>query len=357
MRRAVHLVLFFACVTATSPPTRACAPAPPAGEQVMTQREDALIVWDTASHREHFVRRALFGGVVKEFGFLVPTPSRPELAEVDEGIFTTLERLTAPLTVTETKWAPAPVGCTMLPWLFLRSASKASEPSTFEASAVRLLEEKRVAGLDATVLEASSATALAAWLDARGFAFRPALEAWVEPYIRRGWTITAFRYAGEARLPESSLASRALRMSFTTDSPIYPYREPSDQPSVGDRELRLFLLASTALDAASSELDSSWPATLRFSAPLGLSSELREALSGVPLTSSMWLMEFRDRASKRSPVDLSFRAAAAPREVRPEPIIVYREQPVPIPYEAPLLLGGIGWWWQRRRKRRSVVGP
>ena len=335
----------------SSPTARACAPAPAAGEQVVTQREDALIVWDAANHREHFIRRALFGGVTKEFGFLVPTPSRPELAEVNEGVFESLAQVTAPPVVMETKWVAAPVGCSMLPFLLLRSSSKASEPPMEAASAVTMLEQKRVAGLDATVLEASDAKALATWLASRGFAFRPALEDWVEPYLRRGWTITAFRYANDARWPDSNLASRALRMSFVTEQPIYPYREPVDQPVVAGRELRLFLLAPAQLEATPSELMPTWPATLRFSALLPIPVEVRDGLPGVAVNGSMWLGEYRDRTGRRPAADLAWIQAATPREVRPEPSVVYRERPVPIPYEAPLLLGTLGWWWQRRRAR------
>jgi hypothetical protein len=347
----VAAMLALTCAAARSPAALACAPAPPQGQQIVTEREDALIVWDAPSHREHFVRRALFGGVIREFGFLVPTPSRPELEEASEAVFAELDRVTEPSVIIKQDWVAAPVGCTMLPWMFLRAGSKAA-PS-YEASAVTLLEEKRVAGLDATVLEASDAAALAAWLEARGFAFRPALRAWVEPYLASGWKITAFRYAGDARLPGSNLASRALRMSFATDAPIYPYREPEDQLTLPLRELRLFLLATSPLEAAPFAGREPWPAALRFSASLQLPGALGQALPGVSLPGSAWLVEYRDRTSKRPPTDLSFVAAIASREVRPEPVIVYHQRPVPIPYEAPLVLGGVAWWWQRRRRRAS----
>lgn len=336
-----------------SPPARGCAPAPPEGEQVVTQREDALIVWDPASHREHFVRRALFGGVTKEFGFLVPTPSRPELAEVSEGVFASLAQATQPAVVTQTKWVAAPIGCSMLPFLLLRASSRASEAPQ-AASAVTMLEQKQVAGLDATVLEASDAKALATWLTARGFAFRPALVDWVEPYLQRGWTITAFRYASDARLPDPNLASRALRMSFVTQQPIYPYREPLDQPVVAGRELHLFLLAPTRLEAVPSELMPSWPAALRFSALLPLPGGVQDGMPGVVLNRSMWLGEYRDPTGRRPAVDLAFIPSATAREVRPDPVVVYDEKPVPIPYEAPLVLGAVGWWWQRRRARAAA---
>jgi hypothetical protein len=326
---------------------RACAPAPPAGEQVATAREDALIVWDAANHREHFVRRAIFGGVTQAFGFLVPTPAQPELEEASEEIFGALERLTEPSVVVEPHWVAAPVGCTLLPWLLLRSGSKAEELP--QATSVSVLEQKRVSGLDATVLAAGNADALAAWLESRGFALRPALKAWVEPYLARGWKITAFRYPGDARLPDGTLGSRALRMSFAADEPVYPYREPEDQLTLAGRELRLFLLAETQLEAGSSKAIPAWAAAMRFSAHVPLSPVLERGLSGVALPRSAWLVEFRDRTRRRPPEDLAFVAASTPREVRPEPRVVTQERPVPLPYEAPVVLGGLAFWWRRRR--------
>src|SRR5262249_16123175 len=65
----------------------ACATAPPAGEEVKPAEEEALIVWDSVHHVEHFIRRAGFRTSAQSFGFLVPTPSKPELTEIDAGIF------------------------------------------------------------------------------------------------------------------------------------------------------------------------------------------------------------------------------------------------------------------------------
>jgi hypothetical protein len=54
---------------------------------VAIEHEDALIVWDPGKGMEHFIRRARFDTTAKDFGFLVPTPSKPELAEVPDSLF------------------------------------------------------------------------------------------------------------------------------------------------------------------------------------------------------------------------------------------------------------------------------
>ena len=52
--------------------------------------EDVLIVWDEAHKVEHFVRRVSFRTQGADLGFLVPTPTRPELSEAPDGLFSGL---------------------------------------------------------------------------------------------------------------------------------------------------------------------------------------------------------------------------------------------------------------------------
>src|SRR5262249_24938181 len=150
----------------------------------------------------------------KDFGFLVPTPSKPELAEASDEAFTELARITAPRV--ETKTRPASGGCTIG-----CAASKA--PS--DAADVRVLDEQRVAGYDAVVLDASNADALVTWLKEHGYEFSAALKDWADYYIKKGWKITAFKIARDAT-EKPGVGTSAVRMSFKTDKPFFPYREP-----------------------------------------------------------------------------------------------------------------------------------
>ena len=69
---------------------------------VAINEESALIVWDAEHKIEHFIRKATFQTTASHFGFLVPTPSRPELAEVKEALFTTLSQHDLAATVRRT---------------------------------------------------------------------------------------------------------------------------------------------------------------------------------------------------------------------------------------------------------------
>src|SRR5262249_43589386 len=88
--------LFFAvglcAVASTSSNTRACLEI--FGQEVTESDrrpslayEQTLIVYDAERRREHFVREVVFSASREPFGFVVPTPSRPEVAKVKKSPF------------------------------------------------------------------------------------------------------------------------------------------------------------------------------------------------------------------------------------------------------------------------------
>src|SRR5262245_43952479 len=64
-----------------APPSPACCPVGPIGKPVVNADQTVLIIWDAATKTEHFIRRASFKSQADDFGFLIPTPDRPELSE------------------------------------------------------------------------------------------------------------------------------------------------------------------------------------------------------------------------------------------------------------------------------------
>ena len=345
---------------------RACAAAPPEGVQVNIRGEDALIVWDEANQRQHFIRRASFLQRTQQrpqgqdrvernigFGFIVPTPSRPELAEAPDAVFERLVARIQPRIEKRTKYTVVWSLCaSMLP----SSAEDGSGPKT---ASVQVLDEKRVAGLDAVVLKADDSDALAAWLTAHGYAFRPELRSWLKVYVDNGWIVTAFKMAPNAANGSADLAldSSAVRMSFDTDRPFYPYREPSDQPSTNGRSLRVFFVGSNKVDATVGETDK-WPAQLLFADAVTEASALldgvvpAETLQALNATKP-WLSAYLDHARKRSDAgDLWFRASDAEAYLP----VKYDDNTVTIPIFVDVLIffglfGASFVRWRRRRKQ------
>src|SRR5437763_4731430 len=94
--RAAFLPLL--AITLALPPGRieACAAVGPPASKVAIASETVLIVWDEKTKTQHFIRRASFTTPLSYFGFLVPTPSPPRLAEAPDELFTTLQKWTEP---------------------------------------------------------------------------------------------------------------------------------------------------------------------------------------------------------------------------------------------------------------------
>jgi len=340
----------------------ACAPAPAAGQRVSVSREDALIVWDEPHHIEHFVRNAVFDTTAKSFGFLVPTPSKPQLAEARDTAFETLRWMTRPWTVHQTEWAPFPIGCTMLPFVMMAGSRQGAVATTAAPAGVTVVEQKRVAGLDAAVLSATDSEALAGWLRDHGFEMRDSLQRWLGTYVAKKWMITAFRYtrpelASNDPTAVDHLSASAVRLSFETEAPVYPYLEPDDTADVPGRELHLFVASGHRMEGVlADDGDRPWTASAFFSAPVDGAEMLASALPGVDLPARLWVDERTDFATKRAASDLVFRQAPADVEARRPPIVEYERHEVPLPYELPFVIGGI-WWWRRRKKRKAGATP
>jgi hypothetical protein len=305
---------------------------------VAIEREDALIVWDAGKGMEHFIRRARFETTAKDFGFLVPTPGQPELAEVPEALFDRLAEAIEPEVQEQTGLKVEPMS--LFFGMTLRAAGEGPPPKAFIA-AVNVLEQKQVGGLDAAVLEATDTAPLLEWLKKNGYPHSPELTGWLEPYVKAGWKITAFKIAGG--LPGSgaprpvSMQSTLVRMSFAAAKPFYPYREPqrAKQGHGGARSLRVWLVGSSRLDGTLGEGRHAWPGRLEYAAPRSdLSRLLADALPSGSAPREGWLTAYVDASSPRRGTDeVFFRESADRTPVLPPPVIVDRRTIIPLPLE------------------------
>jgi hypothetical protein len=335
---------------------RACALAPRPGQFVRIAEESAVIVWDEKTRAEHFIRRATFDTDAPDFGFLVPTPAAPALAEVSDSVFNDLEYFIRPKEIVRTEFAGVDFTPTLFSF-FLRSRS--FRDAATNVSAVRPLSAQRVAGYDAVVLEADNASELNRWLGRHGYASSPSLTDWLAPYVAARWKITAFKIAKDSGYRE--VGTSAVRMSFQTDRPFFPYREPADQREAkesraGDRLLRVFLLSSSRMngtigDKASGE----WPGQTVWSGRIpGEDRELFNRL--VPrdgqLPPNTWLSVFEDKSSPRPGTDeVYFSQSKQQGTVELPPKIRTLGRSIPVPLDLMLILIGgliLVMRWKRR---------
>jgi hypothetical protein len=295
------LILMVVTLPATDP-ARGCAVAPPRNKYVDIADETALIVWDGETKTEHFIRRANFQTDVYNFGFLVPTPTRPEINEADDKAFDDLARITAPQVVTQTR--PSSSGCSA-------GCGAAAPKAMAPAGNVTVVEEKRVAGLDTAVLEADDVASLKKWLEEHDYPFAPNLEEWVGHYVKAKWTITAFKVAKPDK-DTPQVGMKAVRMSFKTDRPFFPYREPKDQGEVKhatgmNRLLRVFLVSDKRTKGQIGDKDGTWPGKVVWSNRVQPSDRIKvlelAKLAGDAAPADWWLTEFEDRSNPRPGTD------------------------------------------------------
>jgi hypothetical protein len=193
---------------------------------------------------------------------------------------------------------------------------------------VRVLDRQIVGGFDAAVLEADDAEALRLWLEKNGYAARPELTGWLGPYIADHWKITAFKIAqqpGDGRAPQTS----PVRMSFRTERPFFPYREPKeakDPPSAHPRErlLRVFFVGDKRMRGVLGTTE--WSARVPFSQPLDETkrAEVIKALGLEDVPANARLTVFDDPSSPRlDNGEVFFEEASDQSHVTPPPRKVY----------------------------------
>ena len=321
-------IAFLICVFARA--AFACAPAPHAGDEIAIVEESALIVWDPATTTEHFIRRATFLGKGRDFGFLVPTPTVPALAEADDAIFAEL-----------TSWAQPPVkhvNSRRIEWgSWLFGSFKPKSVNTVATNGVEVLSTQQIAGYEAAVLEASDTASLQKWLSEHGYEASHDLTYWLDAYVAQRWKVTAFKIA--ATNPEARTG--AVKMSFVTPHPFFPYREPQSQRALTshlNRTLRVFFLGPERVNGTIGS-GTEWPAELKRSENLTapLQGSIAKA-AGLTLAAPLRLTAFEDWLAVRPGMDdLYFSRVADQSPFIPEPRIIENVDTTRIPLDLIIL--------------------
>ena len=236
--------------------------------------EKAIIVWNPKTEMEHFIRQASFEGKAKDFGFIVPTPSQPQVEEADAAAFERLQRL-----------VPQPPAA--------GTDAVSAAPGGFRG--VEVLEQKRVGDYFVTVLRATDGATMLTWLKSNGYQSRPAMESWLDHYAKQQWYFAALKFV---RKPDSvEPKTSAIRVSFKTKVPHYPYKMPEDTWPAGHvRPVALFFVGPGQATAVYRDGKEKWEAQKVWSGALpdperaGLAKELNLKIEDIPAGSTVTVM-------------------------------------------------------------------
>ncbi len=308
----------------TMPPAPACCPAPKSGKPVVNADQTVIILWDAKKKQQHFIRKASFKSESEDFGFLIPSPSLPELSESGNHAFPYLKDLTKPKVMTMERPASGfSCGC---------SSKKVTKDKSWNEVKVEL--EKEVAGFQAAVLKATSAKALVGWLKDNGYAYSPEIQAWAKPYIDQNWRITALKIAqkNDKEKEDNTVVAKALRMSFQTDRPLFPYREPAYDNNAkklvqNSRLLRIYFIADARYKGEMTK-NHPWSGKIAWANQLTMENR-REILKRLNLPENTgpkqwWLTEFEDDwPYEVAPSDVYFSKDQDQNVIERDPIIQY----------------------------------
>lgn len=256
--------------------------------------ETVIIVWDAAKGVQHFIRQANFDTKAKDFGFIVPTPSVPDFGVADPFAFQRLEMLLPIPPNTDT------------------AAAAGGAPAAKKSAQV--LKTERVGDYEAKVVKATDGEAMSAWLKENGFVSRAPMTEWLDHYSKKGWVFTALKYVAK---PGEVTNTKALRLSFKTDKPHYPYKMPSDAFKPGwVRPLRLYFVSNGPIKSQYAESSDQWEGETVWSGALpehqraGLARDISLKPEDIPANATVTVLQ-NGLEEEKYDEDLVFLTAAS----------------------------------------------
>ena len=162
---------------------------------------------------ETMVLSVTFRGDAKDFSWIVPTPSRPEVAKSTDELFTALAALTEP----------------KYNYDIMPMYGGALSEGVSARSGVTVVETKKVEYYDISVLEADDPEALTKWLKDNNYQFPEGGKYLLNDYINNKWYFTAIKIDAESLTTgvESQLREGhavPLKFTFTSSKIVYPLK-------------------------------------------------------------------------------------------------------------------------------------
>lgn len=161
-----------------------------------------------------------FKGTARDFGWVIPTPSRPEVSKASMDVFQNLE------TITQKSYRRG--------YAKLDVGSISQEAG--DAPYVAVVETKKVDYYNIDILESNDAKALSGWLAKNGYHF-PEKERYIlNDYIQNGWYFAAVKVDTSAQGSDRvNLAleeghATPLKLVFETPNIVFPLKISSIKP-------------------------------------------------------------------------------------------------------------------------------
>jgi hypothetical protein len=221
--------------------------------------QKVFITWEPDGKRQTFTVQPKFEGNARDFGMVIPTPSRPKLDEMPRDFFKALAVFTILEPMDTKKFKP------MLPLAAAAGATRGRDTFSVRRSEVKVLESGVVGNLDYKIITAERADDLFQWLKENGYTYSGDEET-LQFYIDKRWVFTVMKI-DPAQMRQGKLDDRyagevtPTRFTFTysSDKPVYPLR--ITRISVKNQTEALFYIQApwkTDFDAAPVSYQHGW---------------------------------------------------------------------------------------------------
>jgi hypothetical protein len=284
-----------------------CGAYIPDGPGASVVDERALLAWDGSA--EDILMSFDVSGSSQAAAWVMPVPTAAQVTLGDAEAFDELARIAAPRVEYRDSWWPT------FGWLgddapLLEAAAGA--PS----GAVNVLGSQRIGPFDVTRLASRDASALADWLATRGFPHPDGLNDNLAPYVADGWEIVAIRLAPADRGESLSGKLQPLRLSFASNTPVYPMR--LSRSAQTPQSVDLFVLAKHRMDPTTVPVASAKP-SLEFAGRLqraDLSPGLAEYVEG-----DVFLTRWKNQISEPQLIDGDYVFEQSPSDTTYQQVI------------------------------------
>lgn len=241
MRSTLACLLGLCLLTSAAPVEAACCYFSALERDVKQPGQKAFLSFDPETSTETFTVQPKFEGDARDFGMVIPTPSRPRLDEMPQDFFRALAVYTILLPLPKKIWPPRDYSMMRKRKMLARGMPQSLAAMPSGARGVRVLEAGVVGSLDYKILEASQAAGLYLWLKEHGYSYAGD-EATLNHYVQKGWNFTVMKIDTQQmkKGPMGKYLGEVTptRFTFSSKSLVYPLR--ITQPSVADKTEAIF---------------------------------------------------------------------------------------------------------------------
>jgi hypothetical protein len=198
--------------------------------------EQALVIWDSETHVEHLIRELRFQNTKTNFGYIVPTPTKPEVSKVESSPFVALR---AGLPFETFDLGSYGKGLNPLDGMGMGGGSAAGDPPP-KIEPVEVIQQLPLKSFTAFVVAARDTGALTKWLADNKMTVAADMEPVIARYVLLGFHFVVLRFDAS----DKPFSSETVRITFGANAPYYPYVEPTrSNPSLWMRRLAVWYAA------------------------------------------------------------------------------------------------------------------